>query len=190
TATDAKQFIVTEHNLTFVGNQLFPGTLKQSATGTVSVNVLNEAYVTEPTSLELVDITSGQPVLLARSDVSVGMRRSQIFTLNFAASVLAEGQHTLQARITTLPAGEKAGSVVQVQGQVTIVAPSPQMSVTPTQPIVAVVAGSHTSQTFTVTNSSPGSVLSGIRLSLYSRSGGTPLPWMTLSDTTLPALGF
>src|SRR5262249_23255537 len=99
TATDARQFIVTEHNLTFVGNQLFPGTLKQSATGTVSVNVLNEAYVTEPTSLELVDITSGQPVLLARSDVSVGLRRSQIFTLNFAASVLAEGQHTLQARI-------------------------------------------------------------------------------------------
>jgi hypothetical protein len=190
TASDARQLTVTTHNLTFVGNQVFPGSLKQSATGTVTATVLNQAYVTEPTTLELADISGPQPVLLARSDISIPLRQAQAFPLTFAASTLAEGDHTLQVTITRLPAGELAGSVVQISQKVTIVAPAPQMSVTPTQPILAVQAGSSTTQTFTVSNLGVGSSLNGIHMSLYSRSGGTPLPWMSLSASTLPALAF
>src|SRR5262249_35096090 len=58
------------------------------------------------------------------------------------------------------------------------------------QPILAVVAGASKAQTFTVSNVAPGSALSGIHMSLYSRSGGSPLPWISLTQTTLPNIGF
>src|SRR4029078_13355712 len=85
---------------------------------------------------------------------------------------------------------EKVESVFQIQGHVTIVAPTPQMTITPTQPILAVVGGASTAQTLTVSNLGPGSSLSGIHMSLCSRSGGTPLPWISLSASTLPNLAF
>src|SRR5204863_1154786 len=71
-----------------------------------------------------------------------------------------------------------------ITGQITVTAPEPQMVVNPLQPIVQVLAGGTASQTITVSNQGPGSLLTGIKLSLVSRSAGTPYPWVSLSAST------
>src|SRR5439155_15939637 len=104
-ASAVTRLTVTGHNLSFAGTQRFPSPLKQSATGTVTVNVRNEAFVAERTTLDVADVTSGTPALLARSEVSVPSRAVSPFAVSFPAATLAAGPHTLRVSLTP-PAGE------------------------------------------------------------------------------------
>src|SRR5205085_2540954 len=108
-------------------------------------------------------VTSGVPVALTSSDVTVGAHTLQTFSLTFDASTLSVGQHRLQAAIKRLPIGEAPDSITVVPGTVTITTPQPQLVVTPGQAILSVVGGSSTSQTITLGNSGVGSTLSGIQ---------------------------
>src|SRR5207253_6858862 len=73
---------------------------------------------------------------------------------------------------------------------VTITAPQPQLVVTPGQSILAAVAGSSATQAISVGNHGVGSTLTGIQVSLISRSNPAPYPWLRLDTTSLPDLPY
>ncbi|TAK36653.1 MAG: hypothetical protein EPO21_01945 [Chloroflexota bacterium] len=191
TATGTVSIIISAHTLEFAGNQTFPTSLRQSDNGTVNVNVWNEAYVKEKTALELADVTGPTPVILATLDPVTALPRSlNSYNLGFSAAGLALGPHTLRATITKLPAVQDPDAVTEITRTVTIVEPRPQMSVNPLAPTVSVQAGGSVSQTITIENKGQGSSLTGITMSLVSRTGGTVYPWVSLSVTSISPLGY
>jgi hypothetical protein len=194
TATSVVNVTVTSHNLTFNGPQNFPSSLQQSASGLITVSIENDAYVADPATLQLLDVTDpGASVTLNQIGVQVPPRTTTAsFGLPFNPASMSLGSHTLQVNLLNLPPGESATSVTQLSGTVQIVAAQPALTVTPEQPTVFTQAGaaSPSPVVLTLANTGPDTTLTGITLALISLSGGTPYSWVTLTASTVPDLAF